>query len=478
MALNKVTVGIAAGLAPDVSLELKTRILAEAAAAGRTVEVLMDWTPVRRDAQDPLTALRDKKMYAFDSALKFQREGADLVAVPSVDVQKFLPELQAELTIPVADWLDAVGRELAASGVKKVGVLRRCGSFCAEEAHGRVFQGGAETVKPSEDSEDAVREAAAEIRAYGVSEQSAALMAGAAEEFRGKVDAVLPMHEAAALAVPALQKAGLPAVDTIGIYARAIVNADAAPKAKPFKLGLIGGLGPAATVDLFDKIVKATPAKNDQEHFKLVIEENPQIPDRTACLLNGGTDPTLSLYHAARTLEEDGCDAVIIPCNTAHAFLPYIRRSLKVPFIDMQQTALEDIASRFASPRIGLMATSGTVQTGIYSKKAEAMGLPLFVPDEERQQDVMNAIYGPKGAKAGFTDGECREQLLRAADYLVREHGCNVLILGCTELPLILDETDEFPVAGTRVAIVDPTAVLARKVAKLAIAENAKRGTR
>ena len=231
-------------------------------------------------------------------------------------------------------------------------------------------------------------------------------------------------------------------------------------------------------MDLFNKIVKATPAKTDQEHFKLVIEENPQTPDRTACLLEGKTDPTICLYHSAMRLEEDGCDAIIIPCNTAHAFLPYMKRYLKVPFVDMQQTALEDIATRFKEPRIGLLATSGTIKTGIYSKKAEAMGLPLFTPDEEHQKLVMSAIYGPQGAKAGFTEGVCRDELLSAAEYLVREYACNVLILGCTELPLILDETDEFPIADSRVAIVDPTAVLARKVAKLAMSENKKRGTR
>ena len=73
---------------------------------------------------------------------------------------------------------------------------------------------------------------------------------------------------------------------------------------KPFKLGLIGGLGPAATVDLYDKIVKATPAKNDQEHFKVVIEQNPQIDDRTARLLNGGPDPTIAMYNCAKRLQK------------------------------------------------------------------------------------------------------------------------------------------------------------------------------
>ena len=96
------------------------------------------------------------------------------------------------------------------------------------------------------------------------------------------------------------------------------------------------------------------------------------------------------------------------------------------------------------------------------------MGLAMFVPDAEHQERVMAAIYGPKGAKAGYTDGVCREDLLSAAEVLVRDHGCNCLILGCTELPLILDESDDFEVAGAHVVVIDPTAALARKVVKTA----------
>ncbi len=244
------------------------------------------------------------------------------------------------------------------------------------------------------------------------------------------------------------------------------------------KIGMIGGLGPAATVDLFDKIVRNTHASTDQEHFKLVIEENPQIPDRTACLLAGGEDPTVSLYHAAKRLEEAGCNAIIIPCNTAHAFVPTLKRRISIPFIDMQESTLEAIRSKFHDARVGLLATSGTIATGIYSAKAEKMGITLEVPDESYQKLVMSAIYGEKGAKAGYTDGLCRKELLTAAEHLVRDKNCTVLILGCTELPLILDEADAFPLAGKTVAFVDPTATLARRVVEFAELRNAARGVR
>lgn len=266
-------------------------------------------------------------------------------------------------------------------------------------------------------------------------------------------------------------------VEDFKVYAKAILATNTKPK-KGFKVGMIGGLGPAATVDLYDKIVKATPAKNDQEHFKLVVEQNPQIPDRTANLLGQGVDPTLALYNCAKRLQKDGCEALIIPCNTAHAFIPYMERHLDIPFINMQQTTMDEIKAKFGEKaRIGLLATTGTVQTGIYTKKAEAMGLPIFFPDEEHQKRVMAAIYGPQGAKAGFTDGVCHDDLVSAAEYLVKTYDCNVLILGCTELPLILDEGD-FECAGKTVFLIDPTSALARRVARLAMQTNEERGVK
>ena len=251
-------------------------------------------------------------------------------------------------------------------------------------------------------------------------------------------------------------------------YAAKILAADVKPLPKPFKVGLVGGLGPAATVDLYDKITRAWPAKNDQEHFKVVVEQNPQTPDRTKALLEGGTDPTLALYHGAKRLQEDGCDYIIIPCNTAHAFLPFLERHLDTPFINMQQTTMDEIKEKFGDKaRIGLLATTGTVRSGLYGEKAKAMGLPLFVPDEKHQALVMSAIYGPQGVKAGFTTGTCRDELLEAAKYMVQTHDCNVLILGCTELPLIVDEGDA-EVGGRTVFFIDQTSALARRVCKVA----------
>lgn len=161
-----------------------------------------------------------------------------------------------------------------------MGVLKCAYAQCSASSHARIFAGGAEPVPADEEAQKLTGEAIAEIKASGVTDKAVELLAAAAGRL-GTVDVVLPMNEAVALAAPKLAEKGIPVLDTIGILAKAAAASEPKPLPKPFKLGLIGGLGPAATVDLFNKIVKATPAKTDQEHFKLVIEENPQTPDRT-----------------------------------------------------------------------------------------------------------------------------------------------------------------------------------------------------
>jgi aspartate racemase len=116
--------------------------------------------------------------------------------------------------------------------------------------------------------------------------------------------------------------------------------------------------------------------------------------------------------------------------------------------------------------KVGLLATNGTIASRVYHEVIVPAGFELIVPDAENQQRVMNAIYGPKGAKAGFTEGECVEDLLLALTSLA-QRGVDVILLGCTELPLLLEQNAAFPVAGGTVAVLDPTDILARKCVSL-----------
>jgi aspartate racemase len=277
---------------------------------------------------------------------------------------------------------------------------------------------------------------------------------------------ILIADAALSTCVDSLQAQGFPAIDAMRIQAEyaALVQCK---KPRPFKIGIVGGVGPAATVDFLDKIVRNTPAQRDQEHLKVVVEQNPQIPDRTAHLQKGETDPTIALYAACKRLEADGASIVTIPCNTAHAFIGRLQPFLSIPIVSLLQETAETLRRNHGGcAKVGLLATSGTVESRVYHDVIIPAGFELIVPDAENQARVMNAIYGPKGVKAGFTEGACYDDLLTALTSLVRR-GADVILLGCTELPLLLARNDAFPVDGKTVALLDPTDILAKKCVSL-----------
>lgn len=457
-------VGLATGLNPLPALVLKAALLAEASFAGECIEIEESAVEARLDAPDARTALADKKIAAFLAADELDRAGCDALLIPDASLQEFLPEIQKEIQTPIVSIYAGVSEAANAAEVRKIGVM---GTALPEDFF-RTLSSDVEWIFPTDAERDVfsvIQSRETGLRRCGLTEAHRQRLHEMADALRARgAELLVPNCTQIARFAPELCRE-MPILNVLRLAAEKVIRSTPPKLKKPFKVGLIGGLGPAATVDLYDKIVKATPAKIDQEHIKLVVEQNPQIPDRTAALLHGGEDPTIALYNCAQRLEKDGCDAIIVPCNTAHAFVPYLERHLGIPFINMQQTALDEIARKIGeTARIGLLATSGTVQTGIYSEKAQSMGLPMFVPDHAHQERVMASIYGPKGAKAGYTDGICKEDLLSAAKYLVEKYDCNCLILGCTELPLILDESDDFEIAGKHVMVIDPTASLARRV--------------
>lgn len=196
-------------------------------------------------------------------------------------------------------------------------------------------------------------------------------------------------------------------------------------------IGIIGGMGPLATADLFEKIVRHTRAASDQEHLHVLIDSNTNIPDRTAALLHGGADPLPELAGSARRLEEMGAQVLMMPCNTAHNYYDGVAAAVSVPVLHMVRLTAGALAERGVK-KAGLLATDGTVQTGIYQRSFAGTGVELLTPDEAGQRAVMEMIYsGVKAGNMAFDAGPARaamERLLSA--------GAETLILGCTELPL------------------------------------------
>jgi aspartate racemase len=202
-------------------------------------------------------------------------------------------------------------------------------------------------------------------------------------------------------------------------------------------IGILGGMGPEATVELFRMIIDLTPAKTDQEHFRIIIDNNPKVPDRTAAIRGEGEDVLAVLADSGRTLQDAGADFLAIPCNTAHYWLEELRQSLSIPVIDMiGETALAVGRQTPSLETVGLLATTGTVEVGLYQKALNERDVHVMLPDEEEQARIMEAIYLVKAA-----DYTGKEAIVKIGNRLIKQ-GAGGIVLGCTEIPLLVDQND------------------------------------
>lgn len=218
-------------------------------------------------------------------------------------------------------------------------------------------------------------------------------------------------------------------------------------------IGILGGMGPMATVDIFKKVVANTKADSDNAHIRIYIDNNAQIPDRTAAILTGGADPIPAMAESARKLEACGADCIIIPCNTAHYFVPRLQELTAIPIISMIEETVKDCAWSLPGKVAGLLGTTGTLQTGLYNRALEQADVQYLVPDEACQQALMRVIYD--GVKADAEPESYRADMEMVIETM-RSQGAEYFILACTELPLAF-EALQLPHTA-----VDPTLALAR----------------
>ena len=218
-------------------------------------------------------------------------------------------------------------------------------------------------------------------------------------------------------------------------------------------LGIFGGMGPEATANMYQLIVQLTPAQKDQEHIPTLIYSLPQVPDRTTAIQSGDPSIVPYLVEGVTRLQRAGASFVIIPCNTAHYYHGRMQAAVGIPILHMIREAARAVVERYPQCRdIGLLATSGTIATGLYEKEFALLGRRTIVPDESVETAcVMKAIAR---IKAGDTGGET-EDLLAAAGAHLEAKGAQVLVLGCTEIPLA------FNPGRAKVPVVNATRVLA-----------------
>ena len=218
-------------------------------------------------------------------------------------------------------------------------------------------------------------------------------------------------------------------------------------------IGILGGMGPMATADLFRKITALTGAGRDSDHIRIYIDSNASIPDRTAAILEGGEDPVPAMADALRHLELCGADCVIMPCNTAHYFLPRLEPLTKLPFLSMIQAAANACRDRFPGKTVGILATTGTLSAGLYQEALAGRGVPFLVPDAAERARLMEVIY--QGVKAGAPPDAYREAFLSVTKGMA-DRGAACFLLACTELPLAVREL------GLDLPCADPTEELAK----------------
>jgi len=210
-------------------------------------------------------------------------------------------------------------------------------------------------------------------------------------------------------------------------------------------VGVLGGMGPEATVNFFKELVAHTLARKDQEHLRVIIDSNPKIPDRTLAISHGGESPVPAMTVSASALERAGADFIVIPCVSAHFFVEELERKINLPILSIFQAVAEHIATCHPGIRkIGLLATSGTIEGGVFQERLSRVALETLSPDADDQLLVMSAIYDIKDAQCRRTRKEIAEDVCAVAGRLV-ERGARGIVAGCTEIPLVL-ESGKLPV--------------------------------
>ncbi len=222
-------------------------------------------------------------------------------------------------------------------------------------------------------------------------------------------------------------------------------------------IGILGGMGPEATAYMYSLIIKYTRVKKDQDHLRIFIYSNPEIPPRTDAILQQGPSPVPLLLEGIQKLKDAGVNFVIVPCVTAHYFLPEVFTQIDVPYLNLLDESLSWAKENIPNlKKAGLISSTGTLVSKLFHDKFGQAGIEVIAPQGEEQQQVMEAIFGAQGIKTGSTSGSSKEHIIRSAEKLI-SRGAGAIIAGCTELPLVLRAED------ISVPLIEPMDILAQK---------------
>jgi len=221
-------------------------------------------------------------------------------------------------------------------------------------------------------------------------------------------------------------------------------------------IGVLGGMGPEATALFFQRIIQYTPVNKDQDHIRIIIYNDPKIPDRTKAILDKKDSLIAKAKKGLVFLDRSNVDFIAIPCVTIHYFIDEISKLVNVPILNIARETASYIKRNYLGVRrIGILATTGTIKGQIFEKVFHPENLQTIIPDDKGQEILMESIYGKGGIKAGVTIGYPKKQIIRIANDLIRK-GAEIIVGGCTEIPIVLGQRD------IKVPFVDSLIVLAK----------------
>ena len=207
----------------------------------------------------------------------------------------------------------------------------------------------------------------------------------------------------------------------------------------PKNVGIIGGMGPAATVDLMARIIRLSPVRSDQDGIRMLVDNNPHVPDRSQAIAGKGPSPAPVLAAMAQGLQAQGADFLVMACNTAHAFEQPIREAVDIPFLSIIQETLDAVKALPVRPkRVALLAAAGCLDAALYQKAFAGVDVQTLAPEGQVRDDFMRLVYE---IKTGDTGSSARQRMKALAGSLV-DQGGEALIAGCTEVPLVLGRDD------------------------------------
>ncbi len=223
-------------------------------------------------------------------------------------------------------------------------------------------------------------------------------------------------------------------------------------------VGILGGMGPEATVDLMQRIIRLTPALDDMDHIRCIVDNNPKVPSRIKAIIEGnGEDPGPCMADMGRRLESWGAHFLVIACNTAHYYYDAVQNAVKIPVINLIDLVSNHVKINFPEhDKVGILASPAVALTGLYTKRLKKLGIEDIWPDPDYQESLLNII---KQVKKGNTDSNIQDAYIKVCENL-KKKDAQIAIIACTELSAL---GCDLPIIA-----IDAAQVLAKQIVEIA----------